>query len=227
MSAVFVTGTGTDIGKTWVTAAMLRFLRSQGVTATALKPVVSGYDPRDASASDPAMLLAAMNLRLSEDNINAISPFRFAAPLAPDMAARREGKTLHLDAIVDFCRAEIASASSAMLIEGVGGIMSPVAEGATGLDLMRALQCPTLLVAGSYLGAISHALTAIEAIVHAGIALRAIVINETMHSGVSLDETREELARFVGDTVIIAIGRSMAQQDASLRAIARACAFIS
>ncbi len=225
MSAVFIAGTGTDVGKTFVAAALLKYLRANGVPAAALKPVASGYDPRAPAASDAGVLLAAMGVAIDEAAIASISPFRFAAPLAPDMAARREGVILRLEDVVAFCRARVASAAAPLLIEGVGGIMSPVAEGATGLDLLRALGCPALLVAGSYLGTISHVLTAIEAAARAGVAIQAVVVNETSGAGATLEETCAALGQFARGTPVIAMPRHAAARGGSLEEVARVCGF--
>src|SRR5450759_2627865 len=90
VSAYFVTSTGTDIGKTFVTAGLIRYLREAGQAVHALKPVVSGYDPSVVETSDPAVLLAALGRAVSADEISSIAPWRFRAPLSPDLAAARE-----------------------------------------------------------------------------------------------------------------------------------------
>ena len=89
MTAYFVTSTGADIGKTFVTAGLIRHLRGEGRPATALKPLVSGYDSSVVETSDPAVLLRAMGRSVTADEIAAIAPFRFRAPLSPDLAAAR------------------------------------------------------------------------------------------------------------------------------------------
>ena len=88
---LFITATGTDIGKTYVTAGLLRAGRRAGIAVDALKPVLSGYDPADAETSDAGVLLAALDRPITAATIAAMSPWRFAAPLSPDRAAEREG----------------------------------------------------------------------------------------------------------------------------------------
>ena len=111
MTAIFVTGTGTDVGKTFLSAALIRHWRMAGHAVAAFKPVASGFDPATAQASDPGVLLAALGRPISD--IDAISPWRFAAPLSPDMAAAREGRALDFEAIVAFSRQATASADHA------------------------------------------------------------------------------------------------------------------
>ena len=196
MSAYFVTSTGTDIGKTYVTAGLIRALRARGEIVAALKPIVSGIDPKTIATSDPAMLLAALGETASEDAIARLSPWRFAAPLSPDMAAAREGRTIDTDALIAFCRAAVAQERGTLFIEGVGGIMVPLNETHTVLDWARALDVPLIVVAGSYLGTLSHTLTALDVIARAALKVGAVVVNESAGSSVPLGETVETLRRF-------------------------------
>ena len=127
MTALFVTGTGTDIGKTFVTARLIQQARSRGHAVRALKPLLSGFDGSAPEGCDSAVLLAALGVQPSLENINAITPWRYAQPLAPNMAARAEGTSVDMDGVLDFCRAGIARAEAnreTLYIEGVGGIMS-------------------------------------------------------------------------------------------------------
>ena len=207
MSALFITATGTDCGKTFVTAGLVRHLRVLGLPARALKPVVSGFDEASPEGSDPAELLAAMGEPLTAQTLAKIAPLRFKAPLAATMAARLEGRSLTLADILRVCEAAMQDPRGPLLIEGAGGVMSPFAEGATCLDAIKALGLPCLLVAGTYLGAISHTLTALEAMRAAGCSPRAIALNESDGSSVSLADTMAELAAFAPDVATVAIGR--------------------
>jgi dethiobiotin synthetase len=161
VSVVFITGAGTDIGKTYVTALLTRQLRAAGREVLALKPVASGMPKMKAAAfakTDTAELLKAQGLAITDANVAACSPWRFKEPLSPDMAAAAEGRTLAFADVLAWCREAIATASENVdvLIEGVGGVMSPVADDALNLDWIKALHCPVVLVAGSSLGALNH-----------------------------------------------------------------------
>jgi dethiobiotin synthetase len=179
---VFVAGAGTEIGKTYVTAALTRRLRAQSQPVRTLKPLASGVPPLSDPAfaeSDTARLLDAQGLGVEAETVEACSPWRFAAPLAPDQAAVLEGRTLALPDLVGWCQGQIACTDGVLLIEGVGGLMSPVTETATGLDWLKALGVPGLLVSGSYLGAISHTLTACETLRLHGVQLLAVAVSES------------------------------------------------
>ena len=206
MTALFVTATGTGIGKTLVTCLLVRQLRTAGRRVRALKPVATGYTAETATDSDSAQILAALGEPPTDANIGAISPWRFAAPLSPDMAAEREGRTLDVAGIAAFCRAAGAP-RTILLIEGIGGVMVPLAGGQTVRDLIAAIGCPALLVVGSYLGTLSHTLTAVEALAGRGIPLAGIVVSESPESPVPLAETVATVRRLVAPAPVTGLPR--------------------
>lgn len=191
MAALFITGTGTDIGKTWLACALLRHWCAAGQRPLAFKPLLSGFDASLPEASDAGQILAALGRDLTE--LDAIAPWRFAAPLSPNMAAALEGRTIDFDALVDFTRRVANASPCPTLIEGVGGVMAPLTDRRTVRDWIAASGLPCVLVAGSYLGSLSHTLTALEALTKLGVAVKAIVVNESAGSGVELDAVIENL----------------------------------
>jgi dethiobiotin synthetase len=200
VSVFFVAGCGTDIGKTYVACRLLRAARAAGRSVVPLKPVISGVaevgDPAF-QASDTARLLDAAGVALTVDAIDACSPWRYAAALSPDMAAALEGRTVALEQVMAWCRRRIAEAppGALVLIEGAGGVMSPITREATGLDWLQTLGCPAILVAGAYLGAISHTLTALTALLTRGIRIEAVIVNEQAGQGVGAATTADALFR--------------------------------
>jgi dethiobiotin synthetase len=207
MKALFVTATGTDVGKTYVTAGIIRAARQLGRPASAIKPIMSGYDPPE--ASDAAILLEAMGKPATPENIAAISPWRYAAPLSPDMAAAREGRSIPLPRILAFCRAAIRAAPGLLLIEGVGGTMVPLDGVHTVRDWIAELKTPALLVAGTYLGTISHTLTAAGALLTKGGNIAAIVLSESETSPVPPEETAAAIAKFLPGIALHIIPRHL------------------
>lgn len=210
MTALFVTSTGTGIGKTFLTVELTRALRDAGRKVQALKPIVSGFDPQHIAASDTGRLLEALGRSCTPDAVDAVSPWRFTAPVSPDLAAAREGSEIDCSAVVAYCRNVIeqtAKAGGVTLIEGVGGVMVPLDNRHTVLDWIAALKVPALLVAGSYLGTLSHTLTAAGMLDVRGCTLAGIVVNESEHSPVPLEETASTLARFVPAVPIVVLPR--------------------
>jgi dethiobiotin synthetase len=205
--AVFITSTGTDIGKTFVAAGLIQHLRSAGRSVDAIKPVVSGFDPATAAGSDPGVLLTALGRSIVPEEIERISPWRFKTPAAPDLAAQREGRIIDFNALVDFSRRAMDAKKDVLLIEGVGGVMVPLDAGHTVLDWMTALRLPLILVVGSYLGTISHTLTALHVLAQRKLDIAAIVVSETPASPVPLDDTIASIARFADSIEVIGLPR--------------------
>jgi dethiobiotin synthetase len=206
VSAIFISGTGTDIGKTFVAAALIRHLRGMGKTVDALKPVVSGFDPDNVAASDSGVLLSALGREATASELDVISPWRFAAPLSPDLAAKAEGRSIDFKALVAFSQRAMDRGDT-LLIEGVGGIMVPLDDRHTVLDWMTALRAPVLLVAGSYLGTISHTLTALHVLAQRRLDICAVVVSESATSGAALEDTVATIARFAGPIEVIGLPR--------------------
>ena len=196
MTAIFITATGTDVGKTFVVASLIRLLRQMGRTVDAIKPIVSGYDATLAAASDPGVLIGALGLPFSPEAIDRVSPWRFRAAVAPDLAARREGRSIDVDAVVAYCQGAIERRPDILLIEGVGGIMVPLDDHRTILDVMMALRVPLMLVTGSYRGTISHTLTALDSLFRRDLNVLATIVNETPGSSIPLGDVVASIGRF-------------------------------
>ena len=213
MTALFVTATGTDIGKSFVTAGIIRELRRQGRAVAALKPVMSGFAVDAAEASDAGILLTALGKPVDPAEIDRIAPWRFAAPLSPDMAAAKEGRSIAFETLVGFSRQAIATAQDALLIEGVGGVMVPLDDRRTVLDWIAAIGVPALLVAGSYLGTISHTLTALDSLFVREMNVLAVIVSETPGSTVPLEETVAAISRFAEPVIALPRARPGAAPD--------------
>ncbi|PKQ04325.1 MAG: dethiobiotin synthase [Alphaproteobacteria bacterium HGW-Alphaproteobacteria-11] len=214
MTAIFVTSSGTEIGKTYVSAMLTRELK-----ARAIKPLVSGFDETTFPESDPAMLLAAMGEDVSFENAALVSRWRFKAALSPDMAAKRESRAIDFDALVDTC-ADAAARNDPLVIEGVGGLMVPLDAQHTVLDWMKALDARVgiapLLVVGAYLGTISHTLTTLAVMRTENLLPRAIVVSEAAPGPVPVEETAETIARFSGGVPVRVLPRGAAVPLADL-----------
>jgi len=166
---LFVTGTDTGVGKTLLTGLLLRHLRGEGVHALAMKPFSSG-------SRDDALLLGA--LQGGELGIDEVNPFFFKVPMAPLVAARKEGRTVGLrQAIAAIqrvrCRCEW------LLVEGVGGVMVPLGEKWSVRDLILRLGCAVVVVSRNRLGTINHTILTAEALKRAGIQrIKIVLMNE-------------------------------------------------
>jgi dethiobiotin synthetase len=207
VNARFVTATGTGVGKTLVTAALLHQLRAAGRSTAARKPVLSGFPDPAGEPSDAEILLRAQGVAPTSERIDAVAPWRFRAPLSPDMAAAREGRRIDFAQLVKRTREARDGSEDWLLVEGVGGVAVPLDEQHTVLDWIAESALPALLVAGSYLGTLSHTLTAASALRARGIELAGLVLCESPESPVPLAETRATLLRFLGDVACAELPR--------------------
>ena len=170
--------------------------------------MLSGFDPLRPELSDAGALLLALGRESSPAELDAIAPWRLRAPLSPDMAAAREGRRIDFAELVGFTRRLTSTDSCATLIEGVGGVMAPLDEQHTVRDWIAASGLPCVVVTGSYLGSLSHTLTALEALTRVGAGVTAIAVNETPGSAVALDATVESLSRHAAGIPVVAIARA-------------------
>jgi len=194
MTLTFITGSGTEVGKTFLACLLIQQLRARGNSVGALKPIVTGFDPGDTTASDSGRLLSALGLPLDQAHIDRVSPWRFRAPLSPDMAAAREQRSIPFTELVDHSHS-IATADVA-LIEGIGGVLVPLDGEHTVADWIVALGASVILVTGSNLGTISHTLTAMEALVSRGVSIQHIVVSESIDQPAPAIETAAVIERF-------------------------------
>jgi dethiobiotin synthetase len=220
MSAYFITATGTEIGKTFVASGLIRHWRAAGRQVDARKPVATGFDPASAEASDAGVLLTALGRPVTPAEIERISPWRFAAPLSPDMAARGENRRIDFDALVAFSRNTVSSNKDMLLIEGIGGVMVPLNGSHTVLDWMSALNIPLVLVTGTYLGSLSHTLSALDVLIRRGLDVKAIVVNETPGSAVTLPGTVETISNFALTIPVTGMQRMPAMSAGAFELIA-------
>ena len=202
MSRLFVTGTGTGIGKTFVSAAIAHAATRAGRTVRAYKPVASGFAENELRDSDPGVLVQAVGKAPELEAVNDISPWRYTKPVAPYHAAAGEGREVPYGAVVDFTKEALRGPEDLILVEGIGGVMAPVDRLHTVLDWVSALSIPAILVAGTYVGTISHTLTALGVLRAAGIRVFAIVLNESQGSPVSAAEQGNAIGLFAGGVPI-------------------------
>lgn len=214
MTCVFVTGTGTEVGKTLVTRTLIGQLRQAGRTVHALKPLVTGYAPGGVAApenagSDPHLILEALGVAPTDAAVAAIAPWRFAAPLAPDAAATLEGRHIDYEELRAFCRAEMAAGAedADVLIEGIGGAFVPLAERRTVADWIADLAVPAVVVAGSYLGTLSHTIATLEALRDRGIDIALVVVSASDDAPDAPQQAARALAPFLNDAPLCVIPR--------------------
>jgi dethiobiotin synthetase len=185
-TAFFITGTDTGVGKTVLTALLARSLHERGVRVVALKPICSG------GRGDARALYTALNGRLTLDEIN---PWHFRAPIAPLLAARRERKRVKLAQVLAHIRT-MQKRFDVVLIEGAGGLLSPLGEKFDSRDLIAVLCATPIIVCPNRLGAVNRVLLTIEALPRSAVAEARVVLMSPQEPDVSTKTNAGLLGEF-------------------------------
>ena len=192
MGALFVTGTDTGVGKTFVGCALAHAWRAAGRRVGVVKPVETGVEgePEDARA----LATAAGDASPLDD----VCPYRFRAPLAPSVAAALEGRTVDVDRIAALITRR-AGTVDVLLVEGAGGLLVPITGTTTWLDLVVRLRLPMLLVAANRLGTVNHSALTARVAASAGVAMLGFVLSQPgRETDVSAASNAETIAAVTG-----------------------------
>lgn len=171
---IFITGTDTGVGKTIVAASLARLLKQQGINVGVMKPVTSGCTEREGRlfSEDADLLRWAAGVPLDQDS----EPYCLKAPVAPSVAAEKEGVRIDF-AHIKACYERLAAKHDFIIVEGAGGLMVPLAGAFLVADLITHLKLPALLVTRPNLGTINHTLLTCFGAGHLGIDMRGFIIN--------------------------------------------------
>ena len=192
MSALFITGTDTGVGKTFIACALATALRARGRRVAVMKPIETGVErePEDAlrlaaAAADPSPL-------------DDVCPYRLRAPLAPAVAAHLEGVAIDVERIVRLV-AQRSAAADVLLVEGAGGLLVPLAGRTTWLEFAARCRLPVLIVAANRLGVINHCALTARVANTAGLLVRGFVLSETSPArDASVTTNAEAIAALTG-----------------------------
>ena len=193
----FITGSDTGVGKTVLTALLARYLRERGVSAAALKPICSG------GRDDARALRAAMNGALTPDEIN---PWHFRAPLAPLLAARRERRRVGLADVLAHVRT-MQKRFNVLLVEGAGGLLSPLGENFDSRDLIAALRVTPIVVCPNRLGAVNQVLLTLAALPRSASCRARVVLISPSKPDASTSTNVSLLAEFLDAKRIFCLPR--------------------
>jgi len=210
-AAWFIAGTDTEIGKTFVTCALLHAARRAGLTALGMKPVAAGADRIDDELinEDAARLRTAGSF---DPGVSDLNPVCLKSPIAPHIAAAEEGVTIDETSILA-AYTRLSRLADVVLVEGVGGFRVPLGPDRDTADLAVAFALPVILVVGLRLGCINHALLTAEAIRARGLQLAGWVANRVDPAMLRADENIAAIdarigAPFLGQVAHIPDGRA-------------------
>jgi dethiobiotin synthetase len=178
-NGMFITGTDTGVGKTWVSVRLIHALRALGLELIPRKPVESGWS-EDVTDTDAWRLANAAGLTVDDQSqaavLDKVCPYRFRAALSPPRAASLEGRELRIANLAGACPTKVLE-GQAMLVEGAGGFYSPIAQDGLNADLAQVLGLPVILVAEDRVGCINHILLVAEAIKRRSLTLAGVILN--------------------------------------------------
>ena len=200
MSAYFITSCGTSVGKTFITTALCWHLMQSSRIIHAVKPVISGWNKSDFLNNDTCKILRSLNLDCNDNNVTKISPWRLYYPHAPNIAARLENVKLNYNEILTFCYRCVQRLYDYLFIEGIGGVMSPITDCKTCLDLIKDLNIKVILVVGSYIGSISHTLTALKVLGDLDVK---IILSVKSEEDTNISDIVEFICDYTGKSVYI------------------------
>lgn len=174
-AGIFITGTDTGVGKTYIGTQLCRTLHHHGFRIQPRKPVESGCDIDHNGRLQPLDASQYFSACGQSVALKQICPYRYQPAVAPDYAARLAGEELRLEELVSACQ---VNSDEFLLVEGAGGFYSPISSDGLNADLAEELGLPVLLVAANRLGAINHTLLTAEAIQRSGLQLVAVILND-------------------------------------------------
>ena len=200
---IFITSTGTNIGKTYCTVEILKEMLRRKVLFNAYKPILSGFNISNIKDSDSYKILKTNNKKPEIEDIKEISPWLFEKPLAPSIAAKKENKSLKYNDVLKWCLKK-SDNKIINIFEGAGGLLVPIEKIKTLLDLMKDLNSKIVLVVGNYLGSVSHTLSAIQNLQHANLQIINIIINKNINNDdIDIKDTESLLRSSIKKKIII------------------------
>ncbi len=192
-AGIFVTGTGTEVGKTVVAASIAHTLAREGKRVAVFKPAVTGLD--EPGESDHALLRLAAGSRQRDEEI---APYRYGPPASPHLAAAMAGEEIEPERLLAAARTAAAD-GDALVCEGVGGLLVPLAPGYLVRDLAVDLGYPLAIAASPGLGTINHTLLTIEAARAAGLEVATVVLTPWPQEPSEIERSNLETIAALGD----------------------------
>lgn len=201
MSGLFITGTDTEIGKTYVSSLLIKILADEGLKVTGMKPVASGAKKINGvlQNEDALSLMQSSNIEVDYKNVN---PYVFEPAISPHLAAEDAGIE------IDFAEIKnnfdhLKSISDVVVVEGVGGWYAPLTSDTTVADLAETLNLPVILVVGLRLGCLNHALLTAQAIRQSGLSVAGWIANHVDEDFSSAEENIKTLKHFLNDFLFL------------------------
>ena len=172
---LFISGTGTDVGKTYVTENLIYLLKAKGFTVSPYKPIETGCK-KNKSKLIPSDASKFHKLIDKEIDIDLINPYRFQQPISPNRAIRLANKKIFINDYIS--RSKLLPKNDYLIVEGAGGLYSPISTDGYNIDLIKKMKIPTVLVAKDEIGVINNILLSLDLLKKYKISVLAIILNK-------------------------------------------------
>ena len=202
MKSLFVTGTDTDVGKTCVSASIVKNLRDMDIDVGVMKPFASGHKKNSSSLPQDVEIL--MKYSGSHDPIDLVNPYFFEIPTSPYDAAKILVQKINLQKVIDAYN-KLLSSHDLVIVEGIGGLMTPITQNYFVSNLISELDIDTIVVMGSKLGTVNHTLLTYEHCKQMQLKLKGFVINQTESNGYELANLKQQIMELTSQIVYCTI----------------------
>ena len=202
MNSFFVTGTDTDVGKTCVSAAIAKHLHDKDVDVGVMKPFASGYKATPDSVSDDVKIL--MKYSGANDPVDLVNPYYFEIPTSPYDASKQLNLEIDISRVIESYK-QLASIHDVVIVEGIGGIMTPISKNYFISDLISDLQLSSIIVTGSKIGAVNHFMLTYGHARQKKLNLNGFLINQNVSDGYELSNLQHQIFGLTGHKVFGAI----------------------
>jgi dethiobiotin synthetase len=191
MKPLFVTATDTDIGKTYVCAGLAYALKKSGIDVGIMKPFACGVKQKIGFSSNDLTILA--NAAMVDDTEDIINPFFFPIPASPYTAAKNLGVKINVEHVME-CFRKLDEIHDIMLVEGIGGIMTPILKDYAIIDLVKDLMANTIIVTSSKIGTVNHTVLTCNMCKNMNIPIKGLIINNFGSTGYPIPELERDLS---------------------------------
>tara|TARA_Y100000590_G_scaffold21125_1_gene24550 strand:- start:1345 stop:2040 length:696 start_codon:yes stop_codon:yes gene_type:complete len=202
MTSLFVTGTDTDVGKTCVTAGIVNYLSKMQIDVGVMKPFASGYKGSSDSISQDVEIL--MKFSGASDPVNLVNPYYFEIPTSPFDACKQLNLEIDIDKVINSYN-QLASNHDVVIVEGIGGIMTPISKNYFVSDLISDLHLDSIIVTGTQIGTVNHLMLTYQHLKQKNLKFKAFVINQNTSSGYEITNLKHQIFGLTGQKVIGAI----------------------
>ena len=202
MNSFFVTGTDTDVGKTCVSSAIAKHLRDIDVDVGVMKPFASGYKASSNSVSEDVEIL----MKYSEvtDPIDLVNPYYFEIPTSPYDACKQLNLEIDISKVIESYK-QLTSIHDVVIVEGIGGIMTPISKNYFVSDLISDLQLESIIVTGSKIGTVNHLMLTYEHARQKNLKLKGFLVSQNVSDGYELSNLKHQIFGLTGNKVFGAI----------------------